>query len=269
MSASAELIVEAREVHKTFLRAGRWPWSPGSSVAAVRGVSLELRAGEVVALVGQSGSGKTTLARCILGLESISSGSIALDGRSWHDLPEAQRRPLRARYQYVPQDALSALDPQQSALEHVVESMTVLGGLERSRARAEAMAMLDQLGLAHRADALPREMSGGEQRRVTLARVFALRPRLVVADEPTSGLDPDRQDTVLRDLITNLPADAGCLLVTHDMPQARRWCHRALVMLEGEVVEALPLPDGQPRHPYARMLFDPWGQHDLDQSTVF
>ncbi len=111
-------------------------------------------------------------------------------------------------------------------------------------------------------------MSGGEQRRVTLARVFALRPRLVVADEPTSGLDPDRQGAVLHDLITNLPDGSGCLLVTHDMPQARRWCHRALVMLEGEVVEAIPLPDGQPSHPYARMLFDPWGQHDLDQSTV-
>jgi ABC-type dipeptide/oligopeptide/nickel transport system ATPase component len=92
---------------------------------------------------------------------------------------------------------------------------------------------------------------------------------LVVADEPTSGLDPDRQESVLEDLIRSLPADAACILVTHDMPQARKWCNRALVMLEGRVVEELRLPDGEPQHPYARMLFDPWGEHDLAQSTAF
>jgi ABC-type dipeptide/oligopeptide/nickel transport system ATPase component len=127
--------------------------------------------------------------------------------------------------------------------------------------------MLGRLGLASRVDALPREMSGGEQRRVTLARVFALQPKLVVADEPTSGLDPDRQESVLRDLIENLPPGSACVLVTHDMPQVRAWCHRALVMLEGRVVEELHLPDGAPAHPYAKMLFDPWGEHDLAQST--
>ena len=103
-------------------------------------------------------------------------------------------------------------------------------------------------------------MSGGEQRRVTLARVFALQPRLVVADEPTSGLDPDRQESVLEDLFTNLPPDAGCILVTHEMTQARNWCHRGLVMLEGQVIEEIKFPDGQPTHPYAKMLFDPWGE---------
>jgi peptide/nickel transport system ATP-binding protein len=103
---------------------------------------------------------------------------------------------------------------------------------------------------------------------VTLARVFALEPRLVVADEPTSGLDPDRQIAVLEDLVANMPKTAGCILVTHDMPQARRWCHRALVMLDGRVIEELSLPDGQPVHPYARMLFDPWGEHDLAQSRA-
>jgi ABC-type dipeptide/oligopeptide/nickel transport system ATPase component len=128
--------------------------------------------------------------------------------------------------------------------------------------------MLDRLGLAQRCNALPREMSGGEQRRVTLSRVFALQPSLVVADEPTSGLDPDRQESVLEDLIANLPARAGCILVTHEMSQARRWCHRGLVMLEGRVIEEIRFPDGQPQHPYARMLFDPWGEHDLAQSTA-
>lgn len=262
-------ILEVRSAFKTFRQHGPWPWSPGREVHAVRDVSLSLAPGEVVALVGQSGSGKTTLSRCILGLEELTEGEILLEGQPWHRLGERERRPLRVRYQYVPQDALSALDPQQTALEHVVESLTVLGGRDRARARDEARQMLERLGLGHREGALPREMSGGEQRRVTLARVFALSPKLVVADEPTSGLDPDRQESVLEDLITNLPDGSSCLLVTHDMPQARKWCTRALVMLEGRVVEELPLPDGEPRHPYARMLFDPWGEHDLAQSTAF
>lgn len=260
-------VVAVRSANKVFRAAGPYPWSPVREVHAVRDVSFEVAPGEVLALVGQSGSGKTTLARCILGLEELSSGQIELEGAPWHTMSERARRPARVRYQYIPQDALSALDPQQSALEHVLESLRVLGGRGRDQARVEALAMLDRLGLSHRAEALPREMSGGEQRRVTLARVFVLQPRLIVADEPTSGLDPDRQEAVLQDLVQNLPPGAGCILVTHDMPQVRRWCHRALVMLEGRVVEELKLPEAAPKHPYARMLFDPWGEHDLSQST--
>ena len=261
-------IVDVQQVNKLFSIPGTWPWSPKGEVHAVNDVSMELRPGEVVALVGQSGSGKTTLSRCILGLEEISSGAILLEGQPWHTWPERQRRAKRLKYQYVPQDALSALDPQQTALEHVVESLTVLAGVDRDEATKQGTAMLEKLGLGERLHALPREMSGGEQRRVTLARVFSVDPVLVVADEPTSGLDPDRQESVLEDLITNLPAHAGCILVTHDMAQARSWCHRALVMLEGRVIEELQFPDGQPTHPYARMLFDPWGEHDFGQSTA-
>ncbi|MEZ4240117.1 MAG: dipeptide/oligopeptide/nickel ABC transporter ATP-binding protein [Myxococcota bacterium] len=264
------MIVEARDVTKTFRQAsGPWPWARARQVDAVRNVSLAVAPGEVVALVGQSGSGKTTLSRCLLGLEGVTSGQVELEGLRWDDLTERQRRPLRVRYQYVPQDALSALDPQQTALEHVVESLRVLTGRDRASAHTQAVRLLDRLGLGHRLHALPREMSGGELRRVTLARVLALQPKLIVADEPTSGLDPDRQESVLEDLVANLPQGSACILVTHDMPQARKWCTRALVMLEGRVIEELPLPDGEPRHPYARMLFDPWGEHDLAQSTAF
>ena len=261
-------IVNVNSLDKNFVLPGAWPWSPSREVQAVKQVSFQVAPGEVVALVGQSGSGKTTVSRCVLGLTDVSQGEIHLEGERWDNLPERERRSRRSRYQYVPQDALSALDPQQTALEHVVESLTVLGGATSAEADERARDMLDKLGIGHRMHALPREMSGGEQRRVTLARVFALSPSLVVADEPTSGLDPDRQESVLEDLIRNLPSGAGCILVTHDMAQARAWCHRALVMLEGEVVETLHFPDGQPTHPYSRMLFDPWGQHDLSQSTA-
>ena len=102
-------------------------------------------------------------------------------------------------------------------------------------------------------------MSGGEQRRVTLARVLALNPKLIVADEPTSGLDPERRDSVLEALFGNLPEKSGCILVTHDMTEATRWCDRIYVMLEGKVIEILQDPIDQPNHPYSKMLFDPWG----------
>lgn len=261
-------VVSVRGVSKTFHLQGTFPWSPSREVNAVVDVNLEVAPGEIVALVGQSGSGKTTLSRCVLGLEPVTTGEILLMGKPWSSLSERERRPLRRHYQYIPQDALSALDPQQTAVEHVVESLTVLGGVPRNEALERATEMLDGLGLGQRLHALPREMSGGEQRRVTLARVLSLKPSLIVADEPTSGLDPDRQESVLEDLIENLPKESGCILVTHDMPQARKWCNRAMVMLEGKVIEELHLPGGEPTHPYARMLFDPWGEHDLAQSTA-
>ena len=251
-------IVKVENVEKCFLLPGTWPWSAKTEVHAVRGVSMEVQEGEVVALVGQSGSGKTTLSRMILGLEEPTTGSIHLDGMRWDGLSERVRNPHRLPYQYIPQDAMSALDPQQTALEAVSETLRVLRQLSREDALEEAKEMLSRLGLEQRYDALPREMSGGEQRRVTLARVLALKPRLVVADEPTSGLEPDRRESVLEDLVGNLSDGAGCVLVTHDMSAARRWADRVLVMLEGKIIEELDLRSEQPSHPYSRMLFDPW-----------
>ncbi|MFT5587127.1 MAG: peptide/nickel transport system ATP-binding protein [Cognaticolwellia sp.] len=253
-----EPIVEIDGLNKVFELPGPWPWSEKRSVDAVIDFSTTVREGEVLALVGQSGSGKTTVSRIVLGLEAPSTGEIRLDGLPWSSMSESERLPHRIRFQYVPQDPMAALDPQQTALEHVVETLRVLGGRDRQQAVEEAKTMLQRLGLGQRFDALPRQMSGGEQRRVTLARVLALTPRLVVADEPTSGLEPDRRESVLSDLIGNLPPTAACILVTHDLAAARRWAHRALVMLEGRVVEELNLPKDKPTHPYARQLFDPW-----------
>lgn len=251
-------VVRVCNVVKSFSIPGTWPWSPRRTVEAVKGVDLVVGRGEVVALVGQSGSGKTTVSRMILGLELPTSGELWIEDHRWDQLPERQRQALRLQYQYVPQDALAALDPQQTVVEHVVETLTVLAGVRREDAHDRAAAMLARLGLAHRHQALPRELSGGEQRRVTLARVLALQPRLVVADEPTSGLDPDRRASVLEDLVGNLPPEAGCLLVTHDLDAAIHYCHRVVVMLEGRVVETLDLRQDTPKHPYTRALLDPW-----------
>ena len=251
-------VVRVKDIEKTFVRSGFWPWSPTSSVHAVQGVNLDIKPGEVVALVGQSGSGKTTLSRMILGLEEPTAGEIYLDGMRWDGLSESKRRRHRANFQYVPQDAMGALNPQQTALEHISETYRVLGHLNGPESLDAASELLNSLGLGDRLHALPRSMSGGEQRRVTLARVLALKSKLVVADEPTSGLDPDRRELVLEALINNLPENAACILVTHDMSEARDFCHRIYAMLAGRVIEKIDLRERQPLHPYAKILFDPW-----------
>ena len=255
---SAAPIVEIRSVYRTFEQRGPWPWSEARSVKAVQGVDIEVHAGDVLAIVGQSGSGKTTLSRMVLGLETVSDGEIWLEGRRWDDADESSRESSRLAYQYIPQDAMAALDPQQTALEHIVETLRALAGRDLETARKEAAELLTHLGLGERLNALPREMSGGEQRRVTLARVLALSPRLIVADEPTSGLDPERRQEVLRDLVGNLPEGAACILVTHNMGAARDYCTRAVVMLAGRVIETFDPRTDTPVHPYARLLFEPW-----------
>jgi ABC-type glutathione transport system ATPase component len=260
-------IVAVAGVTKSFHVPGSVPWKPGGFAKAVQGVDLEIHPGEIVALVGQSGSGKTTLARIVLGLEEPTTGTVHLDGERWDHVPEARRRRHRAQYQYVPQDALQALDPQQTVLEHLVETLTVLAGLARRDAASRAIEQLTALGLDHRAHALPRQLSGGEQRRVTLARVLALKPRLVVADEPTSGLDRDRRNAVLEALLANLAPGAACILVTHDMDVARTACHRALTMLSGRIIEEVDLRREGPVHPYGELLFAPW-DHALPKAPL-
>ena len=253
-------VIEVKNVHKTFVQSGPWPWSQKTEVHAVNGVTLTVNQGDIIALVGQSGSGKTTLSRIILGLEEPTSGEIWLNQQRWDGIGEAERRRLRPHYQYVPQDAMSALNPQQTALEHIVETYRVIAKQSKQEALKKSTELLTGLGIGNRLHALPREMSGGEQRRVTLARVLALQPRLVVADEPTSGLDPDRRSAVLKSLIGNLPETAACVLVTHDISEAREWCNRIFVMLDGQVVEELDQANATPQHPYTQVLFDPWSE---------
>ena len=253
-------IIEIKNIKKTYTRGGMFPWSPITEVQAVKGVTISVEPGEIIALIGQSGSGKTTLSRIILGLEEPTSGEIWLNQKRWDGLSEVERRKLRHKYQYIPQDAMAALNPQQTALEHIVETYRVLGGESKNDAIAKSTKLLSALGLGERLHALPREMSGGEQRRVTLARVLSLDPVLVVADEPTSGLDPERRDSVLEALIGNLPKNAVCVLVTHDMSEAKEWCDKIYVMLEGEVIEIMDKSDQEPKHPYSKALFDPWSE---------
>jgi len=187
----------------------------------LRGVSLELRAGEIVALVGQSGSGKSTLLHIAGLLERPTSGEILIDGRAVTALGDGQRTGLRRRflgfvYQY------HHLLPEFSALENVMLPQ-MLNGLTRSQSRVRANDLLSMVGLKERADHRPGRLSGGEQQRVAIARAVANAPRVLLADEPTGNLDGATAETVFRQLLA-LVRETGmaALIATHNPELAAR-----------------------------------------------
>jgi len=187
----------------------------------LRGVSLELRAGEIVALVGQSGSGKSTLLHIAGLLERPTSGEILIDGRAVTALGDGQRTGLRRRflgfvYQY------HHLLPEFSALENVMLPQ-MLNGLSRSQARVRAADLLAMVQLKDRADHRPGRLSGGEQQRVAIARAVANAPRVLLADEPTGNLDTGTAEIVFRQLLT-LVRETGmaALIATHNPELAAR-----------------------------------------------
>ncbi len=187
----------------------------------LRGVTIELRAGEIVALVGQSGSGKSTMLHIAGLLERPTSGEILIDGRAVNALGDGQRTALRRKflgfiYQY------HHLLPEFSALENVMLPQ-MLNGLSRSQARVRAADLLAMVQLKDRADHRPGRLSGGEQQRVAIARAVANAPRVLLADEPTGNLDAETADVVFRQLLT-LVRETGmaALIATHNPELAAR-----------------------------------------------
>ncbi len=253
-------LVEIRDV--TVLLGGqrRWLRAPVPPVRAVGGVSLDVRPGEILGLVGESGCGKTTIGRTVLGLQRESSGEIRLDGERVSGLsPKAARR-RRGAIHYVHQDAAAALDPWWSIGHTLDEGLRIHGVASARERRARVDEILDAVGL----DPLtrvryPHELSGGQLRRVALARILALRPRFVILDEPTSGLDMSVQATVLNLLLDLRERFAlTYLFISHDLSVVRRFCDRVAIMYLGRIVELARVDEifAAPRHPYTRALLE-------------
>ncbi len=215
-------------------------------VEALRGLDLTVAEGEFVAVMGPSGCGKTTLLNCLSGLDDIDGGSVTLDGKRLHEMSDAERTRDRARSMGFVFQAFNLI-PVLSAAENV-ELPLLLAGTSDREARKRATETLARMGLAHRTNHRPPELSGGEQQRVTIARALAGRPRLVWADEPTGALDSESAGEVM-DLLCELQAGGMTLiLVTHD-PGVGARAERMVRMRDGEIVadERMPAVVGAQR----------------------
>jgi putative ABC transport system ATP-binding protein len=197
-------------------------------------VDLEISRGELVAVTGPSGSGKTTLLQCLSGLDDVDAGVVTLNGEDVHRLPERRRSAQRARKVGFVFQSLNLL-PVFSAVENVEVPLLIVGTAP-GEARRKARGALERVGLAHRLDHRPGELSGGEQQRVAIARALAARPEIVWADEPTGSLDTATTEEVVG-LLEELNAGGMTLvLITHDPNVAGR-ASRRVVMRDGEILE--------------------------------
>jgi polar amino acid transport system ATP-binding protein len=223
---------------------------------ALKSVSLDVRTGEVLCLIGASGSGKTTLLRCINQLTPIDSGGIWLDGELL-GLREQGGRLHRLTAREIARQRLKTgmvfqrfdLFPHMTALENITEGPVQVQRRKREEAQAEAMELLRRVGLSAKADAYPAELSGGQQQQVAIARALAMKPMLMLFDEPTSALDPELVGEVLAVMKELARSGMTMMVVTHELGFAREVADTVVYMDQGVIVESGPASEvlGAPR----------------------
>ena len=238
-STSAGVAVRAQDVYKRFGR-----------LDVLKGVTLDVRKGEMVCVVGPSGSGKTTFVRCVNHLERIDAGRIEVNGqligyreRDGRLIEDNERSIAKQRTQIGMVFQRFNLFPHKTALENVTEAPVHVLGLSKRQATAEAEALLARVGLADKRDIYPGKLSGGQQQRVAIARALAMRPALLLFDEPTSALDPEVTGEVLA-VMEELAHDGMTMIVvTHEMGFAKVAADRVVMMDDGRIIE-----QGPPEH---------------------
>ncbi|PCC49393.1 amino acid ABC transporter ATP-binding protein [Brevibacterium aurantiacum] len=201
---------------------------------ALKHINLNIKEREVVVVIGPSGSGKSTLCRTINRLETITSGSITIDGK---ELPAegAALAHLRSDVGMVFQ--AFNLFAHKTILENVTLGPIKVRKLSKAEAEQQAMALLERVGVAHQADKYPARLSGGQQQRVAIARSLAMKPKVMLFDEPTSALDPEMINEVLDVMVGLAEEGMTMVVVTHEMGFARKAAHRVVFMADGEIVE--------------------------------
>jgi putative ABC transport system ATP-binding protein len=208
------------------------------SVEALRAVSVTVERGEFLAVMGPSGSGKTTFLNCLSGLDDIDSGSVLIEGADIHKMPDAARSLYRAQKMGFIFQSFNLI-PVFTSSENV-ELPLLLAGVAPASARRRAEETLERVGLGHRKNHRPNELSGGEQQRVTIARALAGSPAIVWADEPTGNLDTETAESIM-ELILELNRDGlTIVLVTHDESMGRR-ASRLISMRDGTIESAVTL----------------------------
>ena len=250
LTSDATQMIEARDVRKAF-----------GHVQVLRGVSLSVHRGEVVAVIGPSGSGKSTFLRCLNHLETIDSGHIAIEGEALATtdaqgrcayVSDAEVRRIGAKTGMVFQHF--NLFPHLTVLENLIEAPMVVQGLARDAAIARAEALLDKVGLAQKRDNYPSRLSGGQKQRVAIARALCMEPDIMLFDEPTSALDPELTGEVLRTMRELAEERMTMLVVTHEMGFAREVANTVAFMDQGELIAARPAGEffADPGHERAR-----------------
>jgi polar amino acid transport system ATP-binding protein len=235
----SDVVMQAVDVHKRFGR-----------LEVLKGISLDVRKGETVCIIGASGSGKTTFIRCINHLEKIDDGRITVNGhligyrqRNGKLVEDSEASIAKQRTQIGMVFQRFNLFPHKTALENVTEAPTRVLGTRREQAKEEALRLLTRVGLADKCDTYPGKLSGGQQQRVAIARALAMKPALMLFDEPTSALDPEVTGEVL-DVMEELAQEGMTMIVvTHEMGFARKAADRVVMMDGGVIIE-----EGTPEH---------------------
>jgi oligopeptide/dipeptide ABC transporter ATP-binding protein len=257
---SNEVIIQTRDLHKHFHDnvglLGQMLGQHAGSVKAVSGVDIEIRRGETLGLVGESGSGKTTLARTILRLTDPTIGSVMVSGNDISNLSAGEIRPLRAQMQMIFQDPFSSLSPRMKASSLLQEPFRIHN--QPVEGKEKVIQLLAMVGLAaEQADKYPHQLSGGQARRLGIARALALEPDVLLADEPTAGLDVSVAAGILnllKDLRDRL--QLTYVIITHNLNVIGFISDRVAIMYLGRIVELAETKQlfTQPKHPYTEAL---------------
>ena len=256
---SDDFILEARDLQKYFpTGASKLLQRPTQVVQAVDGVSLSLRRGKTLAIVGESGCGKSTLARLLARLIEPTSGSVLLNGENVSTASSKELLKMRRAIQVVFQDPYACLNPRHSIGQSIGTPIRIQRTLSRSAEKLRVFELLELVGLSkEHYNRFPHEFSGGQRQRAGIARALALQPKVIIADEPVSALDVSIQAQILN-LLENLQADLGLsyVFIAHDLSVVRHIADEVAVMYLGKIVE-IGSPDavyGAPAHPYTKAL---------------
>ncbi|MFN3202136.1 MAG: ATP-binding cassette domain-containing protein [Bradymonadia bacterium] len=256
MAGATEHVIQAQGLVKVFRGGGLL--RARTETRALDRVDIALKQGEIAALIGESGSGKTTLGKVLLRLTPLDEGSLEFNGADLLAAGRTELRGLRREFQMVFQNQAANLHPKMTVWQMLDESLRLhRPELDAEGRKAQSRELLEQVGLIDRGDQRPASLSGGERRRVGLARILATRPRLIVADEPTSGLDAAIKQQMIHLLEALKAPETTYLLISHDLGLVRRISERVMVMLQGRIIEDVPgalLGKAEFHHPYTHRL---------------
>ena len=228
------------------------------SVKAVDGVSLTVKQGEILGLVGESGCGKSTLGRSIVKLLPLTAGEVEINGQKVSELEGETLRLARTDFQMIFQDPYATLNPRMTVFDTLAEPLLLHKICQKSELPTKVSQLMKKVGLAPRfMKKYPHEFSGGQRQRIAIARALALEPKLIIADEPVSALDVSIQSQILN-LLSELSREFNLtmIFISHDLSVVKHLCDRVAVMYLGKIVELATAEDlfANPQHPYTKAL---------------